>query len=121
VAERYRVGWEPDARQDVLEIVHFIAADSPVAAKRVAQRIFKSASSLSHQPHRGRRVSELAALEEFANLATDFDLRELIVMPWRAVYVIDRHDVRITAIVDTRRDAVDWFERNIVRFDIEGE
>ena len=115
VPEAYWIAWDPDARADLLEIVRFIAHDSPAAARRVADRLAAGASSLGHLPQRGRRVPELAAWVELEGLMREIEIRELVIRPWRLVYVIAGQQVRIVALVDSRRDMVAWLERHIVR------
>ena len=45
----------------------------------------------------------------------EIEIRELVIRPWRLVYVIAGQQVRIVALVDSRRDMVAWLERHIVR------
>ncbi len=116
VPEIYRVGWEPAATVDLLEIVDFIAQDSAVAAQRAADKLTAAATSLQHHPHRGGRVPELMAMSELADLTHSLEIRELIVRHWRLSYVIEGRAVRVTAVVDSRRDMVAWLDRHIDRF-----
>lgn len=97
-------------------IVRFIAEQSAADARRVAERLLTAASSLNHHPQRCRRVPELAALPDLAGLVRGLEIRELIVRPWRLMFVIDGRRVRIAAIVDSRRDAVSWLGRHGARF-----
>lgn len=113
--DRYRVTWDPDAGVDLLEIVRFIAEESPLDARRVAARLNAGADSLSRHPQRCRRVPELAALPDFAGLAPALEIRELIVRPWRLTYAIEGRRVRVAAVVDSRRDMVAWLERHVHR------
>ncbi len=113
--DAYRVDWDPDARADLLEIVRFIAKDSTAGARRAAARLSAAASSLTRHPQRGRRVPELAAVPELADLAWAVETRELIVKPWRLTYVIEGRRVRVVAVVDSRRDMVAWLERYLHR------
>ncbi len=114
--ETYRVNWEFAASADLPEIVGFIAKDSPLAAQRAADRLTAAAASLTRHPHRGRHVPELMAMSELADLTRSLEIRELIVRPWRLSYVIEGRAVRITAVVESRRDMVAWLERHIDRF-----
>jgi plasmid stabilization system protein ParE len=114
VAENYRVAWDSDARADLQEIVRFMAEDRPPAARRVAERLSDGVNSLRHHTQRCRRVPELAALPEFANLAQTLDIRELIIRPW-PTYVIEGRRVRIVAVIDSRRDMAAWLERHVHR------
>lgn len=115
--ETYRVGWDPAASADLIEIVSFIAAESPLTAQRVAARLVAAAASLRHHARRGRRVPEVLALADPATLAAlGLEIRELIVGPWRLTYVVEGRAVRIAAVVDSRRDMVAWLERHLARF-----
>jgi len=117
VPETFRVGWDPAAGADLMEIVSFIATESPLTAQRVAARLTTAAASLRLQPRRGRRVPELSALVDPVALAgLGLEIRELIVGPWRVAYVIEGRAVRIAAVVDSRRDMVAWLERHLTRF-----
>jgi plasmid stabilization system protein ParE len=99
----------------LLEIVAFLAEDSVASARRVAALLHETASALKHRPQRGRRVPELAALPELADLAQAVEARELIVKRWRLAYAIEARHVRIVAVVDSRRDMVAWLERHLHR------
>lgn len=116
----YLIAWNAEARADLLDIVRFIAEDSPIDARRLAKKLGTSAASLSHHPQRGRRVPELADLARLAGLTHELEIRELIVRPWRLIYVIDPGQVRIVALLDSRRDMVAWLERHVTRFDKQG-
>jgi toxin ParE1/3/4 len=115
VADTYRVGWDPDARGDLIEIVRFIANDSLLDARRVAARLTAGADALSRHPQRCRRVPELAQLPDFAAISSALEVRELIVKPWRLTFVIEGRGVRVVAVVDSRRDMVAWLERHMQR------
>ena len=115
--ETFRVGWDPAARADLLEIALFIAQESPLAAQRAAGKLTAAALSLRRHPRRGRRVPELTAVPDLTGLATPgLEIRELIVKPWRLAYVIEGRAVRVAAVVDSRRDMVAWLERHPNRF-----
>lgn len=118
--EPHRVAWDPDARDDLVEIVRFIANDSLIDAQRVAARVNAGAKSLSRHPQRCRRVPELAELPDFEGFAPALEVRELIVRPWRLTYVIEGRVVRIVAVVDSRRDMVAWLERHLHRLNKPG-
>lgn len=121
MTDAYRVSWDPDARADLQDIVRFVAEERPIAARRVADRLSASAASLHHHPQRGRRPPELAALADLADLTGDPEIRELVVRPWRLIYMIAGRQVRIVAVVDSRRDMVAWLERHITRITESGK
>jgi toxin ParE1/3/4 len=115
VADRYSLTWDPDPRDDLREIVRFVAEDSVSNARRVAARLNTAADSLRHHPQRCRRVPELAELPEFTGLTSVLEIRELIVRPWRLTFAIEGRGVRVIAVVDSRRDMVAWLERHMQR------
>jgi toxin ParE1/3/4 len=49
------VAWRAKALADVGRIVRYIAADNPVAAKRVGRKLLLAGDSLMMFPRRGRR------------------------------------------------------------------
>jgi plasmid stabilization system protein ParE len=53
-----RIGWDPQAVQDLEEIRAFIAADKPTASARVAEQIKTSVGRLSEFPRMGRQSSD---------------------------------------------------------------
>ncbi|HRH89546.1 MAG TPA: hypothetical protein PLO41_22085 [Rubrivivax sp.] len=66
-------------------------------------------------------MPELAALSDLAGLVRELEIRELVVRPWRVMFVFDGRCVRIAGVVDSRRDAVSWLGRNGARFGMLGD
>ena len=93
----YRVLWTDAARQDLEEIVDFIAIDSPETALSILDRLESRCARLQRFPQRGRIVPELRAAEILS-------YREIIEAPWRIVYRYERNRVFVMAILDARRD-----------------
>jgi toxin ParE1/3/4 len=54
----YTVVFSDPADRDILQIVEYIAADNPEAAKRFGAKLLDLALSLSELPHRGSRVKK---------------------------------------------------------------
>jgi toxin ParE1/3/4 len=73
-----RLIWSPRARQNLREILDFIAIDAPGNAATVAKRFFARVESLPDQPGQGRRVSEYEGQDDF---------REVFVHRWRVIYL----------------------------------
>ena len=88
-----RVVWTRPALADVLEIKHYIAADSPRYAQVVAERLFTAVERLEAYPLSGRMVPELSA-------AT---VREVIEAPYRIVYRVRADLLEIVAVVHSAR------------------
>lgn len=107
MAER-KVAWTAPARDDLLQVVDYIAEDDPVAAGRVLERLLGRAASLEQMAERGRRVPELHGM-------SDHCPRELIVRPWRLFYVIEGDKVYVTALFDGRRDVERLLQDRFVR------
>lgn len=72
----YRLSWSPMARQDLRELVAYIAEDDRRAASRFARGNFQAIGRLSQFPQSGRMVPEFG----------DPALREVIKPPCRVVY-----------------------------------
>jgi len=98
VSRRRRVIWTEYARDGLDEVLSYIAQDSPVAARKVAEDLIEATSTLSTLTERGRVVPELE----------DPTVRELLVHSYRVIYQVRREDVRILALVHQARD----FERH---------
>jgi addiction module RelE/StbE family toxin len=89
-----KVVWSTPANRDLIEIEAFVAKDKPLAAVRLALRIYNSAGSLRDMPLKGRPVP-------------DAGTRELVIVgtPYIVVYEIVRNVVRILRI---RHAAREW-------------
>jgi plasmid stabilization system protein ParE len=96
----WTIHWSPEAREDLRDIVEFIAARDEVAkAERVFERLVARVDSLTRNPERGRRVPEF-------QLATEPPLLEIIERPWRIFYACEAGRVVIAAVIDGRREVV---------------
>jgi toxin ParE1/3/4 len=82
-----KIIWTPRAASDLDGVVDFIAAGSPDAATRVANRIYKEVMQLAAMPNVGK-IGELPGT------------RELLFHPWPyiAVYKVTSDAVRIIRI-----------------------
>lgn len=81
------VVWSQEARDDVIRIATFIAAENPVAAQRVARELVLAGDSLALFPRRGRH-GRVAGTRELT-----------VVQPYVVVYEIgDAATVRILRI-----------------------
>jgi toxin ParE1/3/4 len=75
----FRVIWSEAALGDLREIVCYIARDNAVAAERMGRLILGKIEALARFPRTGRMVPEHRR----------DDLREIIVAPYRVVFLID--------------------------------
>jgi plasmid stabilization system protein ParE len=74
----YRLEWSPSARQDLRDLLRYIAQDDPRAARRFIRSIFEAVQRLPQYPESGRAVPEF----------DDPAIREIIRRPCRIVYRI---------------------------------
>lgn len=109
----FKVAWSPPALQDYFDLVDYVAADAPLTALSVSDRIERSAQSLRRFPQRGRRLPELVDDPDVALMFEGIELRELIVKPWRLIYWIDGDRVTLAALIDSRMDGTAWMERQL--------
>jgi addiction module RelE/StbE family toxin len=72
----FKLVWTPLARDDLREIVRYIARDNPAAALRVGERILNSVEPLKKMPQMGRKVPE----------RQDETIREIIRGNYRIIY-----------------------------------
>jgi toxin ParE1/3/4 len=103
-----RVIWTQVASHDLDEILTFIAADSPLNARKLLARLQRKADSLATMADRGRVVPELA----FFGIRT---WRELLLKPYRLVYRTSAHAVYVSAVLDGRRDLQDVLLERLIR------
>lgn len=109
----FTVAWSPSALQDYFDLVDYVAAEAPLTALSVSDRIERSAQSLRRFPQRGRRLPELVDDANVALMFEGVELRELIVKPWRLIYWIDGDRVTLVALIDSRMDGTTWMERQV--------
>jgi toxin ParE1/3/4 len=74
----HKIIWSLHARDDLREIVTFIAADNPTVAESFGLRLMSKVDVLANFPLIGRVV-----LEE-----NDENLREIILRPYRIIYEV---------------------------------
>jgi plasmid stabilization system protein ParE len=94
VARRFRVTWTNLAQIDLDEAVSHIATQSQSSALSQLERLLSAAASLSELPDRGRTVPELA----------DPNFRELILPPYRLIYLRGESQVWVVALIHTSQE-----------------
>lgn len=92
--------WTSVARRDLEEIIAFVRADRPAAARRLLRRIEQRAATLGIHPQIGRVVPELKRLQIAA-------YRELMIPPYRLTYRAEVDRVLVLGIFDGRRNLED--------------
>jgi len=84
----YHIVWSPSSRDDLQEIVKFIASDNRELAEAFGYRLIARTEQLRDFPGSGRKVPE----------HHDPAIRELILRPYLIVYRVD-HDRKCVEIV----------------------
>jgi plasmid stabilization system protein ParE len=102
------VVWTEAATADLVDVVSFVARNSPTDARRLLIKLRSKADSLERTSQRGRVVPELAAFGTRA-------WRELIVKPYRLVYRVRKETVSVGAVLDGRRDLEDLLLERLTR------
>lgn len=92
--------WSNAARADLVEIVEYIAKDSPQTALKDLDELEKETKKLSRFPNSGRIIPELKKHNVYK-------YRELIHAPWRIFYRMEETNVFILAVIDGRRNVED--------------
>ena len=87
--DHYKVIWTETAKKDLIQIIQYIALDSPASAKKAANKIKQKTQKLGSFPSRGRWVRELQDVGIYI-------YRELIEKPWRIVYRVEKNTVYVT-------------------------
>ena len=77
--------WAPMARQDLRDLVAYIAEDNPRAARRFARSVFRALERLARFPQSGRVVPEF----------DDPAVREVMRKPFRIVYRVRACEERV--------------------------
>ena len=88
------VVWTEAALDDVQEIVRFVSKNSPGYAAQLGARFGDATRILRDEPRTGWQLPELDVDE----------VRELLVRPYRLVYVIREHTCHVAAVLHASRD-----------------
>jgi len=104
---KYDLIWAGVAKNDLKEIIEYIAIDSPAEALKIFKKIKQKASSLYTLPERGRIVPEL---QDQGILF----YRELIVRPWRIIYRISETKVYVLSVFDARQNVEDILLKRLI-------
>ena len=106
--KRLPVRWTTPAYGDLFEILEFVAADRPDAARRLGRELLTQSKTLGNNALRGRRVPEL--LEQ--GITT---YREILVSRYRVIYNLHPETVQIAAVMDASRDVGEVLLRRLLR------
>ncbi|MEA3414621.1 MAG: type II toxin-antitoxin system RelE/ParE family toxin [Thermodesulfobacteriota bacterium] len=103
----YKVEWAGIAENDLIEMINYIAIDSPANALKIFQKIKKKASGLYAMPERCRIVPELKD-------QGIIQYRELIESPWRIIFRVADRKVYVLSVLDSRRNIEDILLKRLV-------
>lgn len=92
MSKKYQVVWSSIAENDLINIIEYIADDSPSNAFKIFKNIKQKASMLFTFPERGRIVPELRD-------QGILQYREIIIPPWRILYRISEKSVYVLSVV----------------------
>lgn len=92
-----RIEWSELALDDLADIQHYIAKDSPIYARDFVERIFDASDRLLDFPLSGRVVPE----------ADNSAIREIIVQGYRVMYRVNTDYVLMMAVVNGNRNVSD--------------
>jgi toxin ParE1/3/4 len=104
--KEYQVVWSNIAENDLMNIIEYVADDSPPNASKIFKKIKQKASSLNTFPERGRIVPELRD-------QGILQYRELVISPWRILYRISEKNVFVLSVLDSRRNIEDILLRRL--------
>lgn len=104
----FKVQWAAVAEEDIINIILYIAEESPTNARSVFENIRKKATSLTNLPERGRLVPELQDQGIFL-------YRELIVAPWRLMYRVEGKKVYVLSVIDSRQNVEDILLKRLTK------
>lgn len=105
---KYNILWTETAKKDLHEILEYISYDNIDIAKKQYIKIKENAEKLTSFPEQGRIIPELA--NENIN-----KYREIIISPWRLMYIIEKNTVFVLAVIDGRRNIEDLLMKRQLR------
>jgi plasmid stabilization system protein ParE len=107
MAEKFFIKWAAPARDDLEEIVEYIAQTNTAYAAHVLDKIELAVKNLHASPKRGRIVPEL---ESYGYVL----YREIILDCWRIMYKIENDTAYIMTAIDGRRNVEDIILKKII-------
>jgi plasmid stabilization system protein ParE len=107
MSEKYFIKWAAPARNDLDEIIEYIAQTNMIYAVKILDKIELAVKNLDTSPRRGRIVPEL---ERYGYIL----YREIIVDYWRIMYKIENDIVYIMVVIDGRRNVEDIILKKII-------
>ena len=105
--EHYTILWSNQAKEDLSEIIEYIAFEDKTLALKILDKIEEKVTQLELFPKRGRIVPELKAF----NFLT---YREIFLSPWRIIYKIESDVVFVISVLDGRRNIEDLLMKKLI-------
>jgi toxin ParE1/3/4 len=105
--EQYFIKWAAPAREDLNEIIEYIAQTNNDYAVKVLDKLESAVKKLDMFPRRGRVIPEL---ERYGYIL----YREIIVDYWRIMYKIENDIVYIMTVIDGRRNVEDIILKKMI-------
>ncbi len=107
MSTKYNVIWANVAEKDLINIIEYIAEESPQNAIKILAKIRKQASDLYTMPERGRIVPELYDQGILS-------YQELIIEPWRLIYRMSEQEIYVLSVIDSRRNVEDILMKRFI-------
>jgi plasmid stabilization system protein ParE len=104
---KYFIKWAAPARDDLEEIIEYIARTNITYAVKILDKIEAAVNDLDVIPRRGRIVPEL---EKHGYTL----YREIIVDYWRIMYKIENDTVYVMTVIDGRRNVEEVLQKRII-------
>lgn len=105
--QKYTVIWTDDAVDDFDNIINYIFKENKTNAKNMYHAIKEKCQDLDYFPLRGHVVPELQAFG-----FTEY--RELIYKRWRIIYSIEKENVYLLLIIDSKQDMQELLIKRIM-------
>jgi len=103
----YSVIWARIAENDLINIIKYIAEESPQNAIKILKKIRQKSSRLYTLPEGGRIVPELQD-------QGIMQYRELFISPWRLIYRISGRKIYVLSVIDSRQNVEDILLQRLV-------
>lgn len=107
MSKKYKAIWSSIAKEDLKDIIEYIAEENLLNARNILKNIKKKASNLYVFPSRGRIVPEL-------KIQGIIQYRELIISPWRIIYKISENNVYVLSVIDSLRNIEDILLKRLI-------
>lgn len=86
--------WSPQARAELEAEAAWIAVDRPQAARKWIEKMLTASARLGEYPYSGKHVQGYS----------DLPIRELVVAPYRMIYLPQPHKVSIITLKHSRQE-----------------